>query len=292
MAETGPITPFSELPIPPEDQARAAIIPVPLEATVSYGSGTALGPAAIICASNQLELYDIPLDEEPMRRGVVTRSVVDCRGSLERALERIQAAVTYELDGGRLPIVLGGEHTVTVGALRAMVKHRGGPDFTVLCLDAHLDLRDQYHGSKYSHACAMRRALDLGLEVRHIGSRSCSLEEMELVRSRGLKPVWARIVHNDPDWLAKALDGLEGPVYLSLDVDGFDSGIMPATGTPEPGGLSWEQVTAWLEAVCARCPVVGFDVVELAPILGMSAWDFTAAKLTHRALGLALRGPL
>lgn len=291
MAETGPITPFSELSSAPEDQAKAAIIPVPLEATVSYGGGTSLGPSAIIHASDQLELYDIPLDEEPMRRGVVTRSVVDCGGGLKRALERIQAAVAHELVGGRLPVVLGGEHTVSVGALRALVQQRG-TDFTVLCLDAHLDLRDEYQGSKFSHACTMRRALDMGLEVRHIGTRSCSAPEMELVRGHGLKPTWARTVHNNPDWLEQALEGLDGPVYLSLDVDGLDSGIMPATGTPEPGGLSWAQTIAWLEAVCARCPVVGLDVVELAPILGMSAWDFTAAKLTHRAMGLALRGPV
>lgn len=290
MAETGPLTPFSELPIPPEDQAKAAIIPAPLEATVSYGSGTSLGPAAIICASDQLELYDIPIDEEPMRRGVITRPVVDCGGSLKRALERIQAAVARELEAARLPVLLGGEHTVTLGALRALIDQRGA-DFTVLCLDAHLDLRDEYQGSPYSHACVMRRALDMGLKVRHIGTRSCSLPEMEFVRQNGLKPVWARSVHREPDWLEQALDGLDGPVYLSLDVDGLDSGIMPATGTPEPGGLSWDQVTLWLEAVCEICPVVGLDVVELAPILGMSAWDFTAAKLTHRALGLALRGP-
>jgi len=289
MSLDGPITSFSELPNPPEEGARAAIIPAPLEATVSYGHGTALGPAAIIFASQQLELYDNVVDRQTMDLGVITRPAVNVSPPLEAALARIEAAVGHELDAGRLPVLLGGEHTVTVAALRALVKRRGA-DFTVLSLDAHLDLRDSYEGSPYSHACAMRRALDLGLEVRHIGARSCSLAEMDLIRARGMEPLWAREVHNDPDWLQKAVAGLEGPVYLTLDVDGFDASVMPATGTPEPGGLSWPQVTTWLEAVCARCPVVGLDVVELAPLMGMTAWDFTAAKLVYRALGLALLG--
>lgn len=273
---------------PAEEAARAAIIPVPLETTVSYGRGTSLGPAAVMIASRYMELYDEFLEMEPASLGVLTRARVDVSGSIQECLDRVEAAVTAELEAGRLPAVLGGEHTAALGALRALVKQRG-PDFTVVTLDAHLDLRDVYQGRKISHACVMRRALDLGLPVRHVGVRSCSAREARFIRERGLAPVWARQAAQDPDWLDRALDGLEGPVYISLDVDGLDPACMPATGAPEPGGLSWEQVTDWLDALCRGRRVLGLDLVELAPIAGQQAWDFTAARLLNRALGLALR---
>ncbi len=285
-----PIIPFGGVSQPPENRARAAVVPAPLEATVSYAGGTALGPAALILASGSMELFDERLGCEPIAHGILTRPRVDVSGPVERTLERIQAQVDRELADRRLPVVVGGEHTVTLGALHALVAHRGA-DFTVLSLDAHLDLRDQYQGRRLSHACVMRRALEMGLPVRHLGTRSLSSEEAGFIEQEGISPVWARQVHQDPDWLERALEGLEGPVYLSLDVDGLDAGIMPATGTPEPGGLDWNQVSDWLEAVCARCPVVGLDLVELAPIGGQPAWDFTAARLLYRAMGLALRGP-
>ena len=281
---------FLGIPQPDEQNAAAAVIPAPLEKTVSYRRGTSLGPSGLLAASSQVELYDELLDEEPSARGILTRSRVYCLGQMDDCLDHIQAAVARELDGGRLPALVGGEHTVTLGALRALVKQRG-PDFTVLVLDAHLDLRDTYEDDPYSHACVMRRALDLGLEVRHLGSRSCSAQEAALVKERGLRPTWARRVHQGPGWLEEHLEGLKGPVYISLDVDGLDPGIMPATGTPEPGGLSWSQVCAWLEAVCSRHQVVGLDLVELSPMEDQHAWDFTAARLLYRALGLALRGP-
>ncbi len=287
MDQAGQMIYFLGVPPPPEDQARAALIPVPLEATVSYGKGTSLGPAAILLASAQVELYDELLDQEPYTRGILTRPRVGVQGSVEEVLERVEAAVAAELEAGRLPALIGGEHTVTLGALRALVRKRG-PDFTVLVLDAHLDLRERFDGTPYSHACVMRRALELGLEVRHLGSRSCSAEEMELVRRRGLRPTWARTVHQDPAWLEAALEGLEGPVYLSLDLDGLDPAVIPATGTPEPGGLTWNQVSDWLVAACRGRQVVGLDIVELAPLPGQALSDFTAARLLYRALGLAL----
>lgn len=279
------------MPRPALNQCRAAIIPAPLEATVSYGGGTALGPAAIILASQNLELYDEMLGSQPVDQGIYTHGAVDVRGSLTQVVERIQEAVASELEGGRLPAVLGGEHTVTLGALQALVE-RQGTEFTVLCLDAHPDLRDTYHGRSLCHATVMRRALDLGLEVRHLGIRACSAGEARLINDVGLNPLWAHELHADPHWLDKALRGLRGPVYLSLDLDGLDPGIMPATGTPEPGGLSWQQVNAWLAAVCGRHQVLGLDLVELAPLPDQPAWDFIAARLLYRALGLIFRGVL
>ena len=288
MNQNGQLIPFMGEPLPAENQAKAALIPVPLEATVSYGRGAGLGPAGLLMASSQVELYDELLDLEPVSFGILTRPRVAVAGELEQVLDRIQDAVAAELKAGRMPVLVGGEHTITLGALRALVDSRG-PDFTVLVLDAHLDLRDEYEGTPYSHACVMRRALDLGLKVRHMGSRSCSREEIALVRELGLKPAWARGVHQDPAWLEKALEGLHGPVYISLDVDGLDPALMPATGTPEPGGLSWNQVSDWLVAACRGREVVGLDIVELAPQPGQILSDFTAARLLYRALGLALR---
>ena len=275
------------VPQPPEDQARAAVIPAPLEATVSYGRGTAAGPLAILRASCHMELYDELLESEPHRLGIRTRPFLDMNGEPGECLRRIEAAVEGELEAGRLPVVLGGEHTVSLGALRALVKRRG-PDFTVVVLDAHLDLRDQYQGEPLSHACVMRRALELGLGLRHLGTRSLSAGEAAFIREQGLRPFWAREVGGDPHWVQRFLQGIQGPVYISLDLDGLDPAFMPATGTPEPGGLDWHQVSHWLQALCRRCPVVGMDLVELAPIPGQPAWDFTAARLLYRALGLAL----
>lgn len=287
MQDLGPVIPFANVPPPREDQARAAIIPVPLEATVSYGHGAALGPAAVILASANMELYDEALGIETMDLGILTRGAVNVAGPLPRIMDRIQRAVERELAHDRLPALLGGEHSLTLGALRALAARRG-PDFTVLSLDAHLDLRDSYEDDPLSHACVMKRALDLGLAVRHLGARSCSLEEANLVKERGMRPVWASIVHQRPDWLDLFLDGLAGPVYITLDVDGLDPSIMPGTGTPEPGGLNWTQATAWLQAVCARHEVLGLDLVELAPLPGQTVSDFTASRLLYRALGLAL----
>ena len=280
---------FGGVEQPDLDQCRAAIIPAPLEVTVTYGEGAALGPLAIISASANMELYDEVLDAVPMDQGIYTHSRVETSGPLDISLARIKEAVTDELDNGRLPVVLGGEHTVTVGALRALTE-RYGTGFTVLVLDAHLDLRDQYEGAKLSHATVSRRALEMGLPVRWVGARSCSQEEAAYLKEHDLKPMWAHQVHADPLWIDRALEGLSGPVYISLDVDGLDAGIMPATGTPEPGGLGFTQVSDWLDAVCARHQVLGLDLVELAPLAGQTAWDFTAARLLYRALGLILRG--
>ena len=278
---------FGNVPQPEEAAARAAIIPVPLEATVSWGEGTALGPASIMNASASLELYDEVLEQETYLQGILTRPAVDVSGGVAPTLDRLQKAVAAELVAGRLPVVVGGEHSLTLGVLRAMVAQYG-TGFTVLSLDAHLDLRQEYEGDPLSHACAMKRALDLGLKVRHLGVRSCSVEEAQLVRELGLTPMWAHQVHADPDWLPKSLAGIEGPVYLTLDVDGFDPAVIAATGTPEPGGLFWPQVTAWLTAVCRRHRVLGIDVVEVAPMRSHPAPDSPCAKLIYRAIGLAL----
>lgn len=287
--ESAELLNFGDVDPPDPEMARASIIQAPLELSVSYGQGTALGPAAIINASAALELYDEVLQQETWRLGILTRPALSLQGNIEEMLQDIEQAVAAELKQRRLPVLLGGEHTVTLGALRALLKHRGN-DFTVLSFDAHLDLRDEYLDNPLSHACVMKRALDMGLNVRHVAVRSCSAQEAAFVQDRGLNPLWAHQIHHNPDWLQVALEDLHGPVYISLDIDGLDPSAMPATGTPEPGGLNWTQLVDWLAAVCAKCPVAGLDLVELAPLSGQPAWDFTAAKLLYRAIGLALSG--
>ncbi|KIX15122.1 agmatinase [Dethiosulfatarculus sandiegensis] len=278
---------FGGIPGPHPEKARASLIPVPLEETVCYRSGTSLGPAAIVMASCQMELYDEVLMTQPIDQGILTLPAVDVRGGSEKALARIEEAVAKELEAGRLPAMIGGEHTITLGALRALTSKRGA-DFTVLVLDAHLDLRESYEGTELSHACVMKRALDLGLDVRHLGARSCSAPEAALVKEKGLKPMWAHMIRKNPDWINTSLSGIQGPVYLSLDLDGLDPSCLAATGTPEPGGLYWHELTDWLLAVAEKHEIIGLDVVELAPLAGQAVSDFTAARLLYRALGLAL----
>ncbi|MGD9125557.1 MAG: agmatinase [Desulfarculaceae bacterium] len=289
MKSSSNLITFGGVPQPDPESARAAIIPVPFEASVSYGRGTSLGPAALLHASGYMELYDELLGMEPVSRGILTLPAIEVNADAKEVLKRIQEAVQEQLNAGRLPALIGGEHTVSLGALRALA-HKFGTGFTVMVLDAHLDLRDSYQGNDLSHACVMKRALDLGLQVRHVGVRSCSSKEAELVDKIGLKPVWAHEIGPDRDWIERSLDGVEGPIYLSLDLDGLDTSIMPATGTPEPGGLTWHQVSNWLVEVCKRHQVLGLDIVELAPLCGQAAWSFTAARLLYRALGLALEG--
>ena len=278
---------FGGVPQPEDSRARAAVIPVPLERTVSFGAGTALGPAALMWASSGMELYDEVLDSSPMDLGILTLPAVDVSGPMEEVLGNIENAVFAQLEAGRLPVTVGGEHTVTLGAVEAARK-KYGDGFTVLILDAHLDLRDTYAGEKISHACVARRILESGLKLRQVGIRSASAPEAALVREKGLNVVWAHQAARRDDWLERSVEGLTGPVYLSLDVDGLDPGVLAATGTPEPGGLTWNQVCMWLEEVCSRCEVIGIDLVELAPSGGHSSCEFAAARLLYRAIGLAL----
>ncbi len=273
--------------VEPCGKPGAAIIPVPLEATVSYGEGTAQGPLAIILASQNMELYDELLDCEPTALGIATRQPLSARGSVKEVLMRLEEAVAKELSEGIMPVVLGGEHTVSLGALQAVVKAAGEID--VVCVDAHLDLRESYEGRRLSHACVMRRVVEMGLKVVHVGVRSASSAEVKALGELGLNPLWAHEIHRDSTWVDKLLERLGPRVYLSLDVDGLDTSIMPATGTPEPGGLTWAQVSELLIALGRHKQVVAMDMVEFAPIPGQHAWDFTAARLLQRAIGAALK---
>jgi len=276
----------SELPETRPEQARFHVLPVPWEATVSYGGGTAAGPDAILHASQQLEVFDGY--STPSDLGIVTHPAVDCTGGAEAVLGRIEAATARILDLGGTPVLLGGEHTVTLGALRALKKRFGA--FGVVQFDAHADLRDTYSGTPFSHACVMRRACDLGLPLLQIGVRAISPAEIEF---REATPAIAHL-----DATAIWENGIPSPllppdfpeqVYVTFDVDGLDSAVMPATGTPEPGGLTWREAMRAIRLATAGRRILGLDVVELAPEPGMRHAEYTAARLTYMLMGAAQR---
>ncbi len=274
----------SELDSISED-ALFHILPVPFERTVSYGGGTALGPQAIIESSHQLELFDG--QGIPAEKGIFTHPPVSCSGEITGVLDAIERFVSLSFERKKIPVLLGGEHTVTVGALGALKK--GREKIGIVQFDAHADLRNAYQGTPYSHACVMRRAFDLEIPIFQIGIRSLSHEE-HILR------ITEKIPHLDAAEINR--NGIPSPLlppdfpdtlYLTLDVDALDPAIMPSTGTPEPGGLSWYQMMACLENVVAGRRVAGFDVVELAPVTGNHGPDFTAAKLVYSVMGIITR---
>lgn len=274
--------------VPPESadyaSARVVILPVPYEASTTYGKGTAGGPEAVRIASQQVELYDEVLDREPYQVGIHSlppMTFPTARG--EAALEQIRETLFPHCRAGKWPVVIGGEHSLTTGVVRA-VRERT-PDVGIVQLDAHGDLRDTYEGSPWSHACVMRRLVEMGCPTVGVGMRSCCPEERDLIRTRALPRWFAHQVVGQTRWIGDAIAATPSRVFLTLDVDVFDPSIIPATGTPEPGGLGWYEVLAFLERLFAEREVVGMDVVELAPRPEAHAADFTVAKLIYKAIG-------
>jgi agmatinase len=267
------------------EEALFHVIPVPLEQTVSYGGGTGEGPSAILRASSQLEVFDGV--SNPSEHGIWTDVPVDTAGPLAEVVGRIEGAVTRSFALGKLPVLLGGEHTVTVGALAACREIHG--EIGIVQIDAHADLRDSYEGTPYSHACVMKRACDMGHTVFQAGIRSLSLPEVDFRKSHPVHHLDAREIakHGIPE--AMLPEGFPHRIWLTLDVDGLDPSIMPATGTPEPGGLSWYQCLEIIEKAVAGRKVAGFDVVELAPIDGLHFPDFAAARLVYDTMGIISR---
>jgi agmatinase len=197
-------------------------------------------------------------------------------------VEAIHRAAQRILQDEKFLVALGGEHTITPPLVKAhLEKH---PGLTVLQIDAHGDLRESYEGSEYSHACAMRRVLELTPGVQ-VGIRSISVEEVESLPSLPTRVFYAREIQSNPKWVHQVVESIDGPVYVTVDLDGLDPSIMPAVGTPEPGGLDWYQICSLLREVTSKRNVVGFDINELAPIPGLSAPNFLAAKLTYRLMG-------
>jgi agmatinase len=282
--------------LPPESSAyetsRAVIFPVPLERTTTYMTGTRNGPAAILAASRNMELYDEELGSEPyLDFGIATLPAIDTQeGTLEHVMEELRAAERALLADGKLPVALGGEHSLT-GPLVAAAFEKF-PDLTVLQIDAHADLREAYQDNPLSHASVMRRAVELCPAVE-VGIRSLSVEEAEALPSLPVRIYWAKDIARQSveSWAPSVLADLSEHVYLTVDLDGFDPAYLPATGTPEPGGLDWYQVTGLIRAVAAKRTIVAADVVELLPQPGDHASDFLAAKLVYKIMSYVLRKP-
>ena len=266
--------------------ARFHVIPVPYEATVSYIGGTRHGPDAILEASNQLELYDG--HGTPGQKGIFTQPPIDCSGSPEDVFNRISDAVCYAMQCNAIPIALGGEHSLTYGELMALKKHCSS--FGVIQFDAHADLRDSYEGTKWSHACVMRRAVqDLGLPLAQIGNRIFCQEELE-ARSQFHVLSWdAKLLHHEGMRDAVLPSSFPHEIFITFDVDGLDPSVIPETGTPVPGGLTWHMAMDIIEQMAKGRRIIGADVVELAPRPGHIVSDFAAAMLAYQLMGAADR---
>jgi agmatinase len=277
------------LGLPPEEcayeKSRVTLIRAPYDGTTSYGSGARHGPAAIMAASTQVEFLDLELKREPCAVGIhALPALAPSAHGPEDMIERVEEACLGPLRDGKFIFTLGGEHSVALGPVRALAQQQA--PFCVLQLDAHLDLRDSYEGSAFSHACVARRILEL-TPIVQVGVRTGCPEELAVVLEQGLQPLWGHEAHSLPqaEWIARVLAQLGPRVYVTLDVDAFDPSIMPGTGTPVPGGLGWYPVLALLKAVGETRQIVGCDLCELAPIPGQVTSEFAAALLAYKMIG-------
>jgi agmatinase len=268
------------------DAARAVILPVPLERTTSYGGGTRNGPREILTASSHMELWDEELGVDVHPVGIFTLPEMELPISeLAAVMDEIRRVAGEILDRGKFLVTLGGEHSITAPLVAAVATRH--PGVGVLQIDAHADLREAFMGTPHNHACAIRRSLEYA-PVTQVGIRSLSSEEAAAVAGLETTIFYDHDMRRDPAWIDRVLETLPERVYITIDVDGLDPAIMPATGTPEPGGLSWYEALALLRATIERRDVVACDVVELSPLPGILAPNFLCAKLVYKILGYRL----
>lgn len=258
--------------------SRFAIIPVPYDGTSTWGKGADQGPKALISASQNMELYDIESKSEPYQMGIYTDQPVSEKTSPEKMSSAVEKRVANHLKNKKIPVILGGEHSVSIGAITACAKKE---KISVLQLDAHSDMRDDYEGSPFNHACVMARAKEVA-DVVQVGIRSQDISELKNIQKN--KIFYAENIYNKKDWINKVVKLLNNKIYITIDLDVFDPSILPSTGTPEPGGLSWYLVLDLLKTVIKKKQLVGFDVVELAPNKSDRASDFLAAKLIYKII--------
>jgi agmatinase len=281
-----PIFLGSEIDQPTPEKAFFHVLPVPYEKSVSYGGGTALGPKAILKASWQLEQWDGK--SKPCDEGIYTCPTIDCSVDAEQVIDNIATATQKIIEQGGMPVVFGGEHTVTYGVLKGL-KAAGIDDFGIVQIDAHADLREAYDGDPLSHASVMKRAVDMGIPLYQLGIRAFCEEEMGYREEFGVH-------YQDADELVpNNITSIELPkdfpkkVFFTVDVDGLDPSVFPSTGTPVPGGLGWYQTLSLFESVAQQREIIGFDIMEFAPIKGFHAYDFAAAMLTYKMMGIVQR---
>ncbi len=261
------------------ETARIVILPVAYDGTSTWRKGADKGPEAIIEASVNMELYDIETDSEVCKKGIFTDSIIEADVSAGEMVEAINQEVRNYIEQGKFIVVVGGEHSVSIGAIKAHSQAYEG--LSVLQLDAHSDSRNEYNGSKYNHACVMARVREM-CPIVQVGIRSMDIAEKPFLERDNI--FFAKDIYNNSDWFSKPVSKLSDKVYITIDVDVFDPSIMASTGTPEPGGLLWYEVLGFLKLVFEQRDVVGFDVVELCPDERNKAPDFMAAKLIYKLL--------
>lgn len=265
--------------------AKFHVIPCGLEKTVSYGSGTHSGPDAIIASSNQLERLWDGIDACAL--GIATQPAVDCSGTIESVLAELADRTEAVIRSGSVPVTLGGEHSLTYGAVEGI--RRVTPDIGIVQIDAHADMRDAYQGNRHSHASVMHLlAIEEGIPLAQYGVRAISAEERDLRHAQGVVHLDARSLARNPHQAIELPEDFPDDVYVTFDVDGLDPSVMPATGTPVPGGLGYFQSLDIIESALAGRRCIGIDLVEFAPIAGAHAWDFTAAQIVYALMCLAI----
>tara|TARA_Y100000310_G_C20676909_1_gene813630 strand:- start:1029 stop:1874 length:846 start_codon:yes stop_codon:yes gene_type:complete len=257
--------------------SKIVILPIPYDKTSTYIKGADKGPQALLEASTQLETYDIETNSEVYKSGIFTEDPLKSEDTPKKLTEQIKSKVSQLLENNKFVTIIGGEHTVTIGSVQAHKKKY--PNLSVLQLDAHADLRDSYKDSKYNHACVMARVKEL-CPFTQVGIRSMDSKEKESTKHI----YYAKDIHDNDDWMDKAISHLSDSVYLTLDLDVLDPSIMPATGTPEPGGLTYYQILKFLKKVSESKNIVGFDIVELCPNENSKPSNFLAAKLLYKIL--------
>lgn len=272
--------------------AQVVILPIPYEATTTYRKGCQAGPAALLEASEQLEYYDEELDcEVCFEMGIHTHRPIADTGngtmvSAAQMLEVTQNTVRRLAEDGKFVIAVGGEHSITTGVVAGYMQAYPDEPFTVVQIDAHGDLRHEYEGSIHNHACVMRRIVDMGLPTLPIGIRSICKEEADLIKERQIPVFWGREVAEDPNWIDRAIAAIETErVFITIDLDGIDPGLIPGVGTPQPGGLSWYSCLRFLRRLFETRSVIGCDIMELAPLPESVVSEFTAATLAYKLIG-------
>ncbi|MBE9223155.1 agmatinase [Cyanobacterium stanieri LEGE 03274] len=272
-------------------ESEVVILPIPYEVTTTYRKGCEYGPDAVLEASDQLECYDEELGIETCFETKIFTSdrTADTRKNpeltAEQMLEATKEAVKKMVADGKFVIGIGGEHAITTGLVQGYLESINEP-FTVVQIDAHGDMRHEFEGSIHNHACVMRRILELGLPTLPVGIRAICQEEADLIKEKNIPVIWARDIYYNPHWINQALDKITTKkVFITIDLDGLDPSFMPGVGTPEPGGLDWYQILAFMRAIFNGFEVIGCDVMELAPTKDSVVSEFTAAKLIYKLIG-------
>lgn len=264
------------------ESAAIAILPVPYDGTSTWIKGADRGPEALLDASYNLEFYDIETESEVYKRGIATLDPVVESSTPEAMSDEVERRVERILDDGKFPVLIGGEHSVSIGAFRAMARRY--PNISILQLDAHSDMRDEYEGSPCNHACVMARAKELTPNITQVGIRSTAREELHNIDPD--RTFYAHRIAEDSGWIERVSSQLGEEVYITIDLDVLDPSVLPSTGTPEPGGMSYREVISLLRRIIEEHRVVGLDVVELCPNPSAKASDFLAAKLIYQFLSL------